>query len=147
MAEKKGNLATPIILSSGVAIAGVGLYLYMRKPKGADPGDTITTLFAFNYFGEGGDYILQVNFGHIRVITPFFDHVEGLTWELEISLPVPEELPARWEFGVLCPLPEATSSGTYDVEATIRKPGMDKRDYLNGAKVVVKNFINVRKLE
>lgn len=145
--KKKKDIVTPIAVTVGSAALVTGLYFYMKKPKGVDPGDTIMAMFVFDYAGEGGDYILQVSLGHIRIMEPFFDHVEGLTWELEIKLPVPEEPPQKWEFGLLCPLPAATSSGTYDAEALIRTPGMDWLDYLKGTKMVTKNAVKVRELE
>lgn len=142
MAEKTRDWVPAVAVGVGaVAVAG-GLYLFMKKPSGVDPGGSFVAKFNFTYLGEGGTYILQISLGRI-IIGNIFDHVEGLTWTLEVELPDPGE----FEFEVECPLPQAVDPKTYDGEALIRTPEMDIYDYVEGGKVLTHGAINVRKEE
>jgi hypothetical protein len=142
--KKDRDIVTPIAVTAGAVAVGAGLYFYMKKPKGVDPGDVIMASFSFDYYGNGGSYILQVSLGNL-IVGGWFDHVEGLTWTLDIMLPKPEEVYQRWTFNVPCPLPQAVEPGTYDAEAMIKLPGMGDYDYIDGTKVLTENAINIRK--
>jgi len=139
---KKRDIVTPIAVTAGAVAVGTGIYFYMKKPKGVDPGETFTVQFAFAYNGDGGDYFLQVSLGHVRIMEPFFDHIEGLTWTLEIQLPPG---PQDWEFIVPCKLPLAVATKVYDGETLIRTPDMDWLDYIEDTKIVTRGAITVRK--
>lgn len=122
----------------GVAAVGVGLYLYTRKPPGVDPGGAIRARFKFDYLGDGGTYVLQVSLGHVRVVEPWFDHIEGMTWYREVELPGPDTYEEDLDFEI----PIGTTPATYDAEALIRTPEMDWLDYL--IKKVTKGAVTVR---
>lgn len=133
--EKKDWL--PIVaVGAGVVGVGVGLYLYLKK-KGVAAGSKLKAHFTFDYSGAGGTYLLQVSLGHIRAF--IFDHVEGLTWTLEVELPSPKS----YEFDVIFTLPEGLAAGSYDGEALIRTSEMDWLEYF--VKVETKGAIIVSK--
>jgi len=116
--EKKADWLVPTaIVVGGVGIAA-GLYLYLKKPMGIDPGGSFNVTFKFNYLGDGGTYILQVHLGRLY-IGGIFDHVKGLSWSKSVVLPGPDS----YEFSFKCDLPMATTPESYDGEAGIRVEG------------------------
>jgi hypothetical protein len=131
--ERKDYL-TPIAVGGGALMLGVGLFLFLRK-KGVAAGSQIKAHFVFDYTGAGGDFLLQVSLGHVRLLS--FDHIEGATWTMDISL----SGPGAYEFDFLFTLPEFISAGTYDAEALIRTEQMDWLEYfikaVNKSAVVV----------
>uniref|UniRef100_A0A6M3X4Y2 Uncharacterized protein n=2 Tax=viral metagenome TaxID=1070528 RepID=A0A6M3X4Y2_9ZZZZ len=120
--EKKKDWLTPVAVVGGAGLLGVGLFLFLRK-KGVAAGSQIKAHFVFDYTGAGGDYLLQVSLGHVR--TFIFDHIEGATWTMDISLPGP----GAYEYDFLFTLPEFIKAGTYDAEALIRTEEMDWLEY------------------
>lgn len=138
MVEQKRDLMPVVAVGLGVAAMGAGVYFFMKKPEGADPGDTIVACFNFTYTGEGGIYVIQVSLGNI-LLAGAFDHVEGLTWSREVTLTEPGPYCEEIE----CPLPEAATPQTYDAEALIRTPEMGWLNYL--IKAVTKGAVKVRK--
>jgi len=135
--KKKDWVPIAAIGLGGVAIAA-SLFFFMKKPPGVDPGGEVRAHFSFDYLGEGGTYILQVSLGHVRIMEPWFDHVEGMTWYKEVELPGPDTYGFNFDFDI----PAGTDAGTYDGEALIRTPEMDWLDYL--IKKVTKGAITVR---
>lgn len=120
--EKKKDIFPALAITAGIAAAGVGLYLYMKKP-GLPPGGTIRCHFTFDYVGEGGTYVLQVWFGD-NFPGQWFIHVFGCT--MQVTLPGP----GTYEYDLLCDIPLGTKAQTYDAEALIRTPDMAEFDYL-----------------
>jgi len=125
--EKKSDWLVPAaVFIGGAGIAG-GLYFYMKKPPGVDPGDKVRAHFSFGYQGNGGSYILLVRFGYHRIsgLFDWFDPEEGLLFSKQISLPVPDS----YEFDVDCVIPDGTPARSYDAEASIlsldMQPGQD----------------------
>ena len=138
MAEKERDWVPAVAVGVGAVGIGAGIYLFTRKPKGVDPGDTLLARFVFNYRGEGGTFIIQVSLGNI-LLGGWFDHIDGLTWTREIALPES----GAYEEDLECPLPAALTAQKFDAEATIRSTGMDWLDYI--VKVVAKDAVEVRK--
>jgi len=137
MTEQKKDWVVPAAVAVGaVGVAG-GLYLFLRKPKGLDPGDVLLARFNIVYLGDAGTFVIQVSLGSI-VIGDFFNHIEGLTWTREVALPGPGEYSEDLE----CPLPEAIKARAYSAEALIRTPDMDPFTYL--IKDVRSDVITVR---
>jgi len=132
--KEKKDWLPPVAITLGAVGAGVGLWLLLRK-KGVAAGSKLKAHFTFDYSGAGGAYLLQVSLGHIRAF--IFDHVEGLTWTLEVELPSPKS----YEFDVIFTLPEGLAAGSYDGEALIRTSEMDWLDYF--VKVETKGAIIV----
>ena len=116
--EQKTDWLVPTAVILGGAGIAAGLYFYMKKPPGIDPGGSFDVTFKFDYLGEGGSYILQVHLGRLY-IGGIFDHVEGLGWSKSVILPGPDS----YEFSFKCDLPMATAPKTYDGEAGIRVAG------------------------
>ncbi len=136
MAESNKDLVPTVAVAVGAAALIGGAYYFAKKPGGVDPGDSFKVKFSFTYLGVGGDYVLQVSLGRIW---PFiFDHVEGLTWEKQVTL-----IPGKAEFEMECELPQGTDPKTYDGEALIRTPEMGRFDSL--VKVTTQGAIVVRK--
>jgi hypothetical protein len=119
---KKKDWATPVVIAGGAGILGVGLWLFLSK-RGVAAGSKMVAHFTFDYAGTGGTYLLQVSLGHVRLFT--FDHVEGLTWTLEVQIDAPGKQEIDFEFE----LPDFIEPGTYDAEALIRTSAMDWLDY------------------
>jgi hypothetical protein len=134
---KKKDWVTPVALVGGGSMLLVGAYMILKKPAGVKPGGEIKAVFSFNYGAEGGIYVFQVSFGHVRIMEPFFDHIEGMTFTQVKTL----EAAGHYDVEVICKLPEATMSKEYDAEALIRTPDMDEYDYL--VKIVTKDAIRV----
>lgn len=133
-AEKVNWVKVAGVGVGALGIAG-GLYLFLRKPPGFDPGDTVTCHFSFEYLGTGGTYVLQVYFGS-TIIGGLFNHVFGCADEVL--------LPATgvYEHDLLCKIPLGTKAQKYDAEALIRRPDMAEFDYL--IKRVTDGAITVR---
>ncbi|MDD4985401.1 MAG: hypothetical protein PHQ43_06380 [Dehalococcoidales bacterium] len=123
----KDNIQTIALVGGTIAI-GAGLYFYTRKPKGVDPGGKLTAVVSFDYFGQGGTYVVQVALGHLRF--GIFDNIEGLRFSTEIALPAPSPKPERHQVTIELTLPEGMDDGTYDAEALIRYPYMDIDEYI-----------------
>ena len=136
--EKKTDWLVPAAIVLGGAGMAAGLYFYMKKPSGLDPGDILVARFTFKYKGEGGTYVLQVSLGNI-LIEQWFDHIDGLTWTKNIGIPRAGTYTGDLE----CPLPAALAPKVYDAEALIRRPDMSAFDYL--IKRVQADAVNVRK--
>lgn len=124
--REKRDWVTPVAIGLGAVGIGAGLWFFLKKPPGVPAGGTAIAHFKFDYLGGGGTYVLQVSFGKVRWIEPFFDHVEGLTWMPEVTIPSSD----TYEFDVECDIPIGTTPGEYDAEALIRTPEMDWLDYL-----------------
>jgi len=144
--EKK-DWAPLAALGIGAVGIGMGVYFFMKKPKGVDPGDIVIALVTFDYSGKGGNYIVDVSLGKLYSVGPIqiFDHIEGLTWDLPLELPAPEEEFQSFEFEVECKLPEAIAPKTYDGEVLLRTPDMEQFTYLPDARAWAKAAIKVRK--
>lgn len=136
--EKKADWLPVVAIGLGAVGVGAGLYFWAKKPKGVDPGSSFIARFKFDYLGQGGIYVIQLSLGNI-LIGNWFDHVEGLTWSNEITLPGL----AAYTKDLICKLPEGLTPQKFDAEALIRTPTMSTFDYL--IKVVIKDFIEVRK--
>lgn len=134
--EKKDWLPV-VAVGAGVVGAGVGLYLFLKKPAGWKPGSVIKAHYTFDYLGSGGTYVIQTSFGHVIIVSPWFNHIEGLIFTQEIELPSPDS----YTFDLDCKLPIGTSPGVYDAESLIRTPEMDQFNYL--IKVVTQSAIRV----
>lgn len=134
--EKKDWVVPAAVAVGAVGIVG-GLYLFLRKPKGLDPGDILLASFQIVYLGDAGTFVIQVSLGSV-VVGALFNHIEGLTWTREVDLPGPGEYSEDLE----CPLPEAIKARAYDAEALIRTPDMKPFTYL--IKDVRKDVITVR---
>ncbi len=141
MAEQKRDIVPIVALGVGGVAVAAGLYFYTKKEKGVDPGDVITAMFAFDYHGDGGTYVLQVGLGHLRF--GIFDNVEGLRFRTEVDLPKPEVKPDHYEYLINIEIPIGTDSGTYDAEAIIRTPAMDLDDKI--VRVRTEGAVVVRK--
>lgn len=139
MPEKRDWVTPVCVLGGGVAVAA-GAYMLLKKPPAISPGGAMRAHFVFDYMGYGGAFVIQVSLGHIRVMEPLFDHIEGMTWTENITLPDSDDL-ERYEFDLDCEIPPATEEKTYDAEALIRTPSMDELDYL--IKDVTKNAIRI----
>jgi len=141
--EKKTDWLVPTAVVLGGAGIAAGLYFYMKKPQGVDPGDTIRARFAFDYLGPGGSYILLVRFGTYRVILGIdgFDPVGGLDrFTRAVNLLGPDS----YQFDLICLIPAGTSAGTYDAEGSILSPDMELgQDWIT--RHFTKQAINVRK--
>lgn len=137
---KKDWLMPTAVVLGGAGIAA-GLYFFMKKPPGVDPGGSFDVTFKFDYLGEGGTFILQVHLGKIY-IGSIFDHVEGLNWSKQVTLAGPDS----YEFKVNCTLPMGTDPKTYDGEAGVRVAGPwdPPYDYIAGP-VYKSGAIEVRK--
>lgn len=137
MAEEKKDWITPVAIVGGVALTGLGLYFFMRKPPGIDPGDTFQAAFAFDYKGEPCGYTFQVWLG-TWVSGSWFDHAEGYMWTKE------EYLPGEGHYEVIvdCTIPETTRKQTYDAEAIIRLPSQQPLEYIEVVRT--KGVVTVR---
>ncbi len=132
--EKKDWL--PIVaVGTGVVGVGIGLYLYLRKPAGFKAGSVVKAHYTFDYLGSGGTYVIQTSFGHVVIVSPWFDHI--FTFTQEIELPSSDS----YTFDLDCKIPVGTSPGVYDAESLIRTPEMGQFDYL--IKVVTQSAIKV----
>lgn len=115
--EKKTDWVTPAVIVLGAGGIAAGLYFALKKPPGISPGESFKVTFKFDYLGGGGTYILQVHLGKLY-LGQVFDHVEGLGWSKQVTLPGPDS----YEFSFNYPLPMGTDPKTYDGEAGIRLP-------------------------
>lgn len=121
VAEKKVDWVPVAAVGMGAVAVGLGLYFYMKKPPGVSPGEVVRAHFAFDYLGEGGDYVLLIRFGYHR-LPEWFDPEEGLDrYMLDVSLPGPD----TYEFDVDCVIPDGTPARTYDAEGSILTPEME----------------------
>jgi len=139
--KQKTDWLVPTAVVLGGAGIAAGLYFYMKKPPGVDPGGSFDVTFNFDYLGEGGIFVLQVHLGKLYVGS-IFDHVEGLGWSKQVTLAGPDS----YEFKINCILPMATDPKIYDGEAGIRAVGPwdPPYDYIAGP--VYKNgAVEVRK--
>lgn len=135
--EQKKDWVVPVAVGVGVAGAATGLYLYLKGPKGAQAGGKVKATFGFNYNGAGGTYILQVSFGNKIFDSPFFDHVEGLTFTKQVLLAEAK----AYTIDMVMTLPLGTTPNVYDAEALIRTPDMETFKYL--VKSVTENALTV----
>ncbi len=121
--ERKTDWLIPTaVILGGAGVAG-GLYLYMKKPPGVSPRDTIRARFTFDYTGQGGSYVLLVRFGYHRLsgLLDWFDPEEGLD---RYTKPVNLGSPDSYKFDVDCLLPDGAAARTYDAEGSILSPDM-----------------------
>ncbi len=125
---KETNLLPAVAIVIGGAGVATGLYFWMKKPPGVDPGDTIRAHFTFDYLGSGGSYILLVRFGYHRIsgLIDWFDPEEGLDrFTKLVNLTGPQ----AYKFDVDCKLPDAAPSRDYDAEGSVlsvdMQPGQD----------------------
>lgn len=133
------NDRTTLIVGAGaVAMAGLGIYLWMRKPPGVSPGEKVIAHFKFDYLGDGGLYTIQMRLGYHRLAN-WFDPEEGLLWYYDINLVEPD----TYEFDLACLIPDGTPARTYDAEASIRTPDMPPEDRL--IRVFKDKAVTVRK--
>lgn len=138
---------TPVMIVGAAGMLGLGAWLLFR-PKGAKAGDVISATFEFDYYGNGGMYILQVSLGDIRIFG-IFDHIDGMTWESNIELSVlgddGEELerPIHFKEEIEFQLPGAAKAKTYDAEAGIRIPGSDQFDFVKNGVVKIEGALLV----
>lgn len=151
MVETKKDYTTPIVLASAVGAMGLGAWL-MFRPKGALPGANITATFEFDYYGNGGMYILQVSLGKIWPLG-IFDHIDGMTWERDMVLSVLDdegeemERPIRFKEELEFQLPGATKPKRYDAEAGIRMPGSSQFDFVENGVIKVSNALQVGEIK
>lgn len=147
MVETKTDYTTPIILVGAAGMLGLGAWL-MFRPKGAKAGDFITATFGFDYYGDGGVYILQISLG---TIWPFgiFEHIEGMTWwrNMELSILDDEgselERPIHFKEELEFQLPAAARAKRYDAEAGIRMLGSKEFDFIENAVVKIEGALLV----
>ncbi len=147
MVSSKKDYTTPIVILGAVGAMGLGAWL-MFRPKGAKGGETVTADFKFDYYGNGGTYILQISLG---TIWPFsiFDHIEGLTWEKNIELSVYDtagqklERPIHFNEEIEFRLPLGTLPRRYDAEAGIRILGSEQFDFVEEGVVQITNALLV----
>jgi len=118
--QGKTDWLVPAALLVGGAGVAAGIYFYMKKPPGVDPGDRIKAHFSFVFRGDGGSYILLVRFGYHR-ISDWFDPEEGLD---RYTAPVNLPGPGSYEFDVVCILPDGTPARVYDAEGSVLSPSM-----------------------
>ena len=132
-------------------MVGLGAYL-MFRPHGARPGEDIKATFEFDYYGDGGMYILQISLGKIWPLG-IFDHIDGMTWERNIELSVLDdeghelERPIRFKEEVEFTLPLGTKPQRYDAEAGIRVPGSNQFDFVENGVVKIDNALIVEELK
>ena len=140
MAEVKRDY-TPVIIAGAAGMVGFGAWL-MFRPKGAKAGDFIEATFEFDYYGNGGMYILQISLGKIW---PFdiFDHIDGMTWESNIEIPAAEVGGEHFVEVIEFQLPEAAKAKTYDAEAGIRLPGSGQFEFLDNTEIKIKGALLV----
>jgi len=144
---KQRDSTTPIVLVGAVGALGLGAWL-MFRPKGAKAGDKVTATFRFNYYGDGGKYILQISLGTIWPLS-IFDHIDGMTWESDIELSVLDEggeelkRPIHFKHEIEFQLPGATKPQRYDAEAGIRMPGSGQFDFVENGVVLIDNALLV----
>ena len=135
MVDTKRDYLTPVVAAGALGALGLGAWL-MFRPKGAKGGDTVTATFEFDYYGNGGTYILQVSLGKIWPLG-IFDHIEGMTWARNVELSVLDEegyeleRPIRFKEELEFELPLATEANSYDAEAGIRAPGSKQFDFVD----------------
>jgi len=123
-AKPKRDIFPVLALTAGLAAAGVGLFLYLKKPPGFSPGEAVRCHFTFDYAQTGGTYVLQVWFGtRDAVILQWFIHAFGCT--MEVNLPGP----GKYEYDLFCQIPLASKAQSYDAEALIRTPEMGEFEY------------------
>lgn len=145
MVETKRDYTTPIVLAGAVGALGLGAWL-MFRPKGAKAGDVITATFEFDYYGDGGMYILQISLGDIRLFG-IFDHIDGMTWwrDMELSIFDDEgnelERPIHFKEELEFQLPAAAKAKRYDAEAGIRVPGSRQFDFVENGVVKIEGAL------
>jgi len=122
---KEKDWITPVAVVGGAGLLAAGIWMFTKKPPGTPGGTSFTAHFTFDYNGDGGSYIIQVSLGSVIVASPWFDHVEGLTWQQQINLPSP----GPYEFDLECDLPLAATPGVYDTESGIREAGSNWLDF------------------
>lgn len=139
--EKTDWLPLAAVGLGGAGLAA-GLYFFMKKPPGIDPGDSFTARFKVTYAGPPGQtYVIQVSLGEKWPLVPLFDREETIpvfTAEVQTT----GEISYEWD--LVCELPETAKPHKYDAEALIRTPEMSDRDYL--IKVYKEEAVVVRKL-
>ena len=121
--EKKTDWLVPTAVVLGGTGIAAGLFFWMKKPPGVDPGDKVRAHFTFDYLGDGGSYILLVRFGYHRVsgLFDWFDPEEGMDrYTKSVSLPGPD----AYEFDIDCVIPDSAPARSYDAEGSILTPGM-----------------------
>ena len=146
MVETKRDYTTPIVLVGAAGMLGLGAWL-MFRPKGAKAGDVITATFEFDYYGNGGVYILQLSLGEISWFFGIFDHIEGMTWWRNMELSILDdagnelERPIHFKEELEFQLPAAAKPKRYDAEAGIRMLGSDQFDFIENAVIEVKGAL------
>lgn len=144
---KKKDYTTAVVVAGGVGALALGAWL-MFRPKGAKAGDNITATFEFDYYGDGGMYILQVSLGRIWPFS-IFDHVEGMTWARNMELSVLDaegnelERPIRFKEELEFELPLGIKPKKYDAEAGIRVPGSEEFDFVENGKILISGALLV----
>lgn len=140
---KETNWLVPVAVVLGGAGIATGLYFYMKKPSGLDPGGKVRAHFTFDYLGAGGNYVLLVRFGWHRVIVgvDWFDPEEGMDrYTKAITLAGPD----TYEFDVDCRIPDGAKASTYDAEGSVLTPDMEAgKDWIK--RVFTDKAITVRK--
>lgn len=145
MDEQKSDILPAVALVGSAAALGAGLYLFMKKPAGIDPGDSFLATFNFDYNGQGGPYVLVVRFGYYK--PPYFplgfDEEETLGHHtLGINLITPN----HYEYFLESTIPEGAKPGQYDAEFLILTPDMTiGHDYI--IRTYLKSVFNVREEE
>ena len=147
MAEVKKDYTNQIVIAGALGAMGLGAWL-MFRPKGAKAGDKVSAIFEFDYYGNGGMYILQVSLGKIW---PFdiFDHIDGMTWERDMELSVLDEegnemeRPIRFKEKIEFRLPAATAPRRYDAEAGIRVPGSQQFTFVENGLIKIEGALLV----
>jgi hypothetical protein len=130
------------LVAVGVGGAGLafGLWFFLKKPPGIDPGDSFTAKFSAVYAGEPGTpYVIQVSFGTKWPLVPVFDREETIPVYTQEVIP---QTTGQQHWDMECVLPETAKPHQYDAEALIRTPEMGDRDYL--VKVYKEAAITVR---
>jgi len=147
VAEGKRDYTTPIVLATAVGALGLGAWL-MFRPKGAKAVERVTATFEFDYYGDGGVYILELSLGTIYPLG-IFAHIDGMTWERDMALSVLDdegnelERPIHFREEIEFRLPGATKARRYDAEAGIRLPGSRQFDFVENGSVKIKGALLV----
>lgn len=143
----KKDYTTPIVLVGALGAMGLGAWL-MFRPKGAKGGDKVTATFEFDYYGDGGKYILQVSLGKIWPLG-IFDHLDDMTWGSDIELSVFDnegqelERPIHFKEEIEFQLPLGIKPQRYDAEAGIRVPGSRQFDFVENGVVKIEGALLV----
>ncbi len=142
--KQKRDWQTPALLAIGATGLGAGLYFFLKKPPGVDPGDIVLAQFEFDYLGPAGDYVLSVRFGDWKPwYLPFgFDPYPELEFTGLITVPGP----GTHEFDLECVIPEfGIRARTFDAEAALLLPGTTIEDgWIEGTRIYKESAIKVR---